>query len=305
MKNLLLLISLLAFTFSANAQVFNDDESSNDMPSDILSVLDVNGKAKYKAPNTKRFKKVKAGAVLEKSGTLKLKKKTKLSLLSQGNTVNLSGKGKHALNNLPAGEESSGNDEFLAFLSTASGFAGPGGGSQKDTSKNVPSSGHGEGIRLLGEQPAEGKVIAKSTTFKWTDSGAEKYTLKIYPTNSSKAVFSEEVTTSELKVNLANIDALKTNQTYTWQVETTGEGGITRKSEGVDFTLASMDESDKLLRELKDTESYQKSSMWQKRLREVHALKSKGFVTEAKAIYNLIAKQFPKNQLIQGAAALF
>ncbi len=223
-------------------------------------------------------------------------------MLSQGKAVSLSGKGKHALSNLNTEEAVAvETDDFMNFLSSASGFAGPGGKTKKDTSS--VGSGHGKGNRVIGTQPSSGKVIAKPTTFKWTDNGADKYTLKIY--KDSKAMFSQEVTTNELKVNLAEIEGMNTNEAYMWQVEVNDDSGITKKSPGVEFSLASVEDSDKLLRELRDMEAYKKSNLWQKRLREVHALRSKGFQTEAKAIYRMVAKQFPKNQLVKGAAAMF
>lgn len=299
MKKITLVLSLVCFVFGLNAQIFSDDSSAPE-ESNVISVLNVSGKAKYKATAKSRYKKVRPGDVLVKSGSLKLKKKSQLSLLSQGKSVNLSGKGKHALSDLKV-EEAAEADEFMNFLSAASGFAGPGGKSRKDTSS--VGSGHGQGNRILGTQPSAGKVVAKPTTFKWTDNGAEKYTLKIY--KGSEAMFSKEVTTNELKVNLAEVEGMNTNEAYLWQVETSDDGGITRKSPGVEFSLATVEDSDKLLRELRDMEAYKKSNMWQKRLREVHALRSKGFQTEAKAIYMMVAKQFPKNQLVKGAAAMF
>jgi hypothetical protein len=303
MKNLLLIFCLLSFTFGLKAQDFGDEASTTDNTSDVVSVLDVSGKAKYKAPNSKRFKRVKPGAVLEKSGSVKLNKKGKLDLLYKGHPTKMDGKGTHDLDNLAVNDDAE-TDDFMAFLSTASGFAGPGGGPKKDTTDN-PSGGHGKGQRILGTQPPGGKVVIKPTMFSWTDGGADKYMFKLYQGNSSQAVFSKEVTTNELKVNLADIEGLQSNTLYKWQIETTTEEGITRKSPAIDITLATVDESDKLLRNLRGMEAYKKSSSWEKRLREVHALRSNGFFIEAKAISRMITKQFPKNKIVEGAAALF
>ncbi len=296
MQKILLLSLIFSLHFvSLGAQTIGSTSAATPAIIPVVTALKIKGKVKYAKPGTKKYKKIKEGAILDKKGKVKLKKKAVLTLMGDGKTSKLNSKGKHALANLNMTDGV--DDDFLNFLNAASGFGGPGGGKAKRDTTGGGASGAGDGDALIGNSPPGGNVTAKKTSFLWSGKNITGFTVNIYDSNDINAlpIFTKKATTNTTSIDLSTIEGIKMDVPYYWEVQKNGTDQFSSK---IEITLVEATKADDILNQLRNTETYNAAAGWEKALRSAYVLQTNGLLHDAYNIYQKAMKEYPKNDLL-------
>ncbi len=285
-------------TVSANASA----------PADVIAVISLKGKVRYAKPGSRKFKKLKEGAILDKMGRIKLKKNSELRYLRNGSVQTFNSKGKHSIDKFPFNElvEKS-EDDFLSYLTSASGWGGPGrrDGGQKDTTENA--SGHGEGVKLNGYSPKAGKWHAGPMIFKWTTKSDNGFVLNIYESGKDEnPIFSKKTDANKLMIDLSKIKEMKAGESYEWQVtKDSGVEGVLLRSDKVEITVVNKSEGMKIITALEQSDDFKQLSNWQRDLRIAREFEASRFYSDAANTYKQAAGKYPNNELVQRVFGMF
>ena len=284
-KQMLTIIGLLCFM---------GGQAQGDMP---VLLTDTYKKVKYAPGENAKFSKAKQGQALQADGVLKLGGKSTAKLYSNGQFVEVKGKGKHkisqelgdALNASGFGFASRFND-FLMAANEGSGT----------TDKvNPPGSGSGWGSKdskikpgiRLGALTGDEKVV-----FSWvSDKPATAYSFQILG-KGDKVLYQAETKGPAHEVDLKEL-GLKPDMTYYWQAMVKDNSELSTGK--LDFDVKSPLAKAKALAGLNNTPAYEQAGPALKKLMEAAAFEDGGFYYDALVAYTDALKMDTKNSAAQ------
>ena len=326
MKHSLLLAGILLFAGLLPAQ-------PDDFPAVIISSK---GKVQYAAADNALNLKVAPGAVVKKTGTLKIKGNGSAVVYCNGRLQQLKGKGTYALPEVFKGGLASLNfdPEFGKYVRASVEFAGgkqsgdgwgtvvtdpKKGGDGWGTVVTDPKKG-GDGWGTVVTDPKKGgdgwggtganiililpfgKLAPGVVPFVWSrPAGANTYQLEILDENG-KSLHSATVADTFASVDLQKLN-LTPNRIYSWKVSVPGNPSLVSSLR--EFTLSSPEAQVEATKRATGSSTYRDGSPALRGMMEAIALEKAEWYNAAGQQYETVLKQYPNDNMLRMMCSAF
>ena len=312
MKKVIFLTTILTCCLlNIQAQEFDFDDSGG--TTSIFVVWNVEGSAEYTEDGSTTAQEVISGMTLKETGTLDLKKNSRMKLSWKDQTLILTKKGTYSLKNeakklADLSASSPPSDGFLEAMAAASGFGEPGDGDgdrESGSAKSDTTGGSGWGTRNTINiiMPIGGLVPMEQITFSWAGiSEVSGFRINIYNRMDQPAIFSALTMNNSFTVDVAQL-YISDEEEYSWQVENVSDPSIKSKMTTIHFT--EKDQDMEVIRGLQSDREYSYSQPWMKLLREAYALQKEEMFYAANEKYKQGLKEFNNVQTIRNMYAVF
>ena len=326
MKHFLLLAGILLFAGLLPAQ-------PDDFPAVIISSK---GKVQYAAADNALNLKVAPGAVVKKTGTLKIKGNGSAVVYCNGRLQQLKGKGTYALPEVFKGGLASLNfdPEFGKYVRASVEFAGgkqsgdgwgtvvtdpKKGGDGWGTVVTDPKKG-GDGWGTVVTDPKKGgdgwggtganiililpfgKLAPGVIQFVWSrPAGANTYQLEILDEND-KSLHSATVADTFASVDLQKLN-LTPNRIYSWKVSVPGNPSLVSSLR--EFTLSSPEAQAEATKRATGSSTYRDGSPTLRGMMEAIALEKAEWYNAAGQQYETLLKQYPNDNMLRMMCSAF
>jgi hypothetical protein len=282
------------------------------------------GKLTYRTLNSKKQQKLVDGAVLKNTGTIRLKKRSSALLLSNGNLVQVSTKGKYPLTELfPQGQDETQRLNFdvtfsdylmsAVLLAADSGNSGDawsgirtstGSGDGWGGIRTSTGSGDGwggQGTKIFAIQPM-GKILPKATVFRWSrPAGNPTYRLQLKDENGQVLL---ETSTRDTAFTVDLSQAVFSGAgRIEWQVAAEGSGGAV--SNPLLFAFATPEDIAAALAPAKAAPTYANATPTVQQLMEATALERKDFFDAAAQRYQDVQRTDARSEMVRLMHAAF
>lgn len=298
MKHFLLLACILLFAGLLPAQ-------PDDFPAVVISSQ---GKVQYAAADNSAKLKITPGAVVKKTGTLKIKGNGSAVVYCNGRLQNLKGKGTYALPEVFKGGLASLNfdPEFGKYVRASVEFAGgkqsgDGWGTVVTDPKKGGDGWGGSGVNIVPILPF-GKLAPGVVQFVWSrPAGANSYQLEILD-DDGKSLHSTTVADTFASVDLQKLN-LTPNQIYSWKVSVPGNAKL--ESPLREFTISSPEAQVEATKRATTTSTYRDGSPALRGMMEAIALEKAEWYNAAGQQYETLLKQYPNDNMLRMMCSAF
>ena len=269
------------------------------------------GELTYRTPNSKQSQKLVDGAVLKNTGTIRLKKRSSALLLSNGNFVQVSTKGKYPLAELfPQSQDEtrrlSFDVTFSDYLMSAvllaadpDNAADAWGGIR--TSTGTGDGWGGQGTKIFAIQPM-GKILPQATVFRWSrPAGNPTYRLQLKDENGQVRL---ETSTRDTAFSVDLSQAVFSGAgRIEWQVAAEGNDGMV--SNPLFISFATPADIAAALAQAQTAPTYANSTPTVQQLMEAIALERKDFFDAAAQRYQEVQRADSRSEMVRLMHAAF
>lgn len=299
MKNLLSLACILLFAGLLPAQ-------QDDFPAVVVSSK---GKVQYVPADKSGDLKIASGAVIKKTGTIKIKGGGSAIVYCNGRMQRLKGKGMYALPELfkPGGlatlnfEPEFGKYVRASVAIAANKQGGDGWGTGVTDPKQGGDGWGGKGANIILILPF-GKLTPDVATFAWSKpAGANMYQLEILDENS-KILHSSTTADTFTTVDLRKLN-LTPNQVYSWKVSVPGNSKLSSSLR--EFTPSTPEEQAAAAQKAASSAIYRDGGPVVRGLMEAIALEKAKWHTAAGQQFETLLRQNPKDNMVRIMYAAF
>ena len=282
------------------------------------------GELTYRTPNSKQSQKLVDGAVLKNTGTIRLKKRSSALLLSNGNFVQVSTKGKYPLAELfPQSQDETRRLSFDVTFSdylmsavllaadpdnaadawggirTSTGTGDGWGGIR--TSTGTGDGWGGQGTKIFAIQPM-GKILPQATVFRWSrPAGNPTYRLQLKD-ESGQVLLETSTRDTAVTVDLAQV-VFSTAGRIEWQVVAEGEAEAV--ADPLRIELTTPEDIAAALTSASTAPAYANSTATVQQLMEAVALERKDYFDAAAQRYQEVQRADPRSEMVRLMHAAF